>query len=367
MSIDASDRLAGIDIGGTPFGIGRALGRHGAAVVHRHLVRTHAWAFVTGFRDAPGIRAALAAAEARFPSYVEELHGLADGLGLPFDALFAWNCRGDVWAMSPDGCTTVQLPGATPLIAHNEDGDPGLRPGCALASVKPDHGRAYTAFVYPASIPGHTFAVNDAGLVITVNNIRSRDSGPGLPRMLITRALLDCGTIAEAVELLETLPRASAFHLTLARAGESTVLSVEFTHRILSATPVSRPSAHANHLIHARMMQEAQIVTGSSKSRQERCNELIAAAGPGALDPVVVLADTHRKALPIFRTQPDDPDNENTLATAIFEIGADEVDCTVYDGSDRKPRFRFRCSPSDPIRKSDAGSRPIDDFAAADP
>src|SRR3546814_1827276 len=45
----------------------------------------------------------------------------------------------------------------------------------------------------------------------------------------------------------------------------------------------------------------------------------------GALDPLTLLWDRTRPALPIYRKQPDDPDNENTLATAVFEIGADKV------------------------------------------
>src|SRR5690606_5644976 len=120
-----------------------------------------------------------------FPAYWQELQGLAQGLGLPLDDVFLWNCRGDVWAMSPDGCTTVQIPGDEPVLAHNEDGDPGFRGYCAMASVRPQDGCAFNAFVYPASLPGHTFAVTDAGLVQTVNNIRSCAAGPGLPRMLL--------------------------------------------------------------------------------------------------------------------------------------------------------------------------------------
>ncbi|GGF50389.1 peptidase C45 [Aliidongia dinghuensis] len=348
MSTEVSRGLASLEIEGNSFEIGAALGRHGAEIVSRYLVRTHAWAFVTSFRDSDLVRSAKALAEARFPRYLEELKGLAAGLGLAFDDVFAWNCRGDIWAMSPDGCTTVQIPGAEPVVAHNEDGDPGLRSGCVLATVRPESGRVFTAFVYPASLPGHTFAVNDAGLVMTVNNIRSRATGEGLPRMILTRALIDCGTLDQALGLVRQQPRAGAFHLTLAQAGEAEIVSVEFTHANVSARPVRRLSSHANHLVHDGMRVERQIVTASSRSRQERGDEMIAAAG-GAIDPLTILRDTARAALPIHRMQPDDPDNENTLATAIFKIGADKVECAIYDAADSQPRFRFtqpRTSPA---------------------
>ncbi|MBO1324282.1 C45 family peptidase [Acetobacter sp. TBRC 12305] len=348
MYTEPPHRLAKLDISGTPYEIGLALGRHGAATAHGHLVRTHAWAAVTSFCDQPYVHAARALTQARFPHFYEELHGLADGLDLPFDAVFAWNCRGDIRAMNPDGCTTVQFPGPPQLVAHNEDGDPGLRPGCALATIRPTQGRAFTAFVYPASIPGHAFSLNDAGLVMTVNNIRSLAGGEGLPRMVLTRALLDCGSISEGVELLRALPRSGGYHLTLARPGEAHIFSIEITHGRLSALPVVRPGAHANHLVHDAMRSAAQKITPSSHARQERADALLAACtyydANGAL---AILRDTHDKVLPIFRTQPDDPDNENTLASAVFTLGAERVDCAVYDNSSATPRFHLTWKAGD--------------------
>ncbi|MFS8056754.1 C45 family autoproteolytic acyltransferase/hydrolase [Rhizobium sp. BR 317] len=347
MSIDRSHRLSCIAIAGEPFEIGLQLGRHGADAAHAHLIRTHAWAHVTGSKNHDQVQAARRLTETLFPHYFEELRGLAAGLELPLEDVFAWNCRGDIWAMSPDGCTTIQIPGSEPVVAHNEDGDPGLRRGCALATVRPSKGRAFTAFVYPASLPGHTFALNDAGLVMTVNNIRSRETGEGLPRMVVTRALLDCGSLDEAFERVKTAPRAGAFHLTLARSGEADILSLEFTHKHLSVQTVRSPSSHANHLIHAGIRAEQQLVTGSSNSRQERADAMIAEAG-GNVDPLAILHDTTQSALPIYRQQPDDPDNENTLATAYFKIGTDKVDCTIYDGNETSPRFRFKSDAFSP-------------------
>src|SRR3546814_20188733 len=120
--------------------------------------------------------------------------------------------------MAPDGCTTVLLPAAQPeqprpVLAHNEDGHAGLRRGCALAQVSPEDGKAFTAFVYPASLPGHNFAVTETGLVQTVNNIRSQGAGDGLPRMILARAVRACASITVAVNLLAGEPPPGPFHL----------------------------------------------------------------------------------------------------------------------------------------------------------
>lgn len=341
MLVEAEERLAFIEAAGSPYEVGRSLGRHARAIVTQYLVRTHAWASVMAFRDHPRIAKARALTAARFPRYLQEIEGIAEGLGLPFEEVFAWNCRGDVWAMAPDGCTTVLLPsGASgenrPQLAHNEDGHPGLRSGCALAHLRPAGGKAFTAFVYPASLPGHTFAVSEAGLALTVNNIRARQAGDGLPRMVLARAMLDCDTLDEATALVERAPRAGAFHFSLAQAGDPRLMSVEFTHAGCSVERVTAPACHANHLVHPAMAGEAQIVTGSSRARQRRGEAVLAGGGR---DPLALLRDRADAALPIHRAQPDDPDDENTLATAVFEIASDRVAWRVYDRPEGPARF----------------------------
>ncbi|MBD9372945.1 peptidase C45 [Rhizobium sp. ARZ01] len=333
-------RLPMIEIEGTPYEVGVALGRHGRETIHGYLLRTHAWASVLAFRDSARVAAARALTEARFPRYWQELHGLADGLELPFDDVFTWNCRGDVRAMSPDGCTTILLPGEMPTVAHNEDGDPGLRPGSAIARIRSEGGCGFTAFVYPGSIPCHTFALNDAGLAVAINNIRSKASGDGLPRNVLGRAMLDCTSIAEATELLRQSPRAGGFHFSLLHAGDPTVTSVEFTHGSLSVRRIDRPTAHANHLIHEGIRDERQIITDSSLARQERADELLEMAS-SPIAPLPILWDQGRPALPIYREQPDDPDVENTLATAVFTVGGDRIICSIHDQANTPPLYRI--------------------------
>ncbi|WP_432289353.1 C45 family peptidase (plasmid) [Aminobacter sp. BA135] len=332
-------RLGYLKVEGTHYDVGVQLGRFGAEITHRHLIATHAWATVMAFRNDPRVAAMHQLVEARFPAYWLELQGLALGLDLPFDDVFVWNCRGDVWAMAPDGCTTVHIPAEEPVVAHNEDGDPGFRGHCVLAHVRPAGTTAFTSFVYPASIPGHTFAATEAGLVQAVNNIRSRHVGIGLPRMALGRALLDCGSLDEAVQLLQTSERAGAFHMSLAQRGDGRLLSIEFTHSSCSIATLERPQCHSNHLIHQGMSEERQVVTSSSLSRQCRGLDIIAGAGAGMVDPLSILWDRDASSLPIYRAQPDDPDNENTLATAVFHVGEKSLEWQVYDRAHDTPRF----------------------------
>lgn len=346
MSGEPAGVLPLLDLAGGPYAVGQALGRFGAAAVQKRLRHTRAWAGVMTHLGSAAATDLAARTEACLPKHWQELRGLADGLCLPFDEVFLWNCRGDLPSGAPDGCTTVQVPGtAERWIAHNEDGEPLLAGACGLARIAQDEGTGFTSFVYPGSLPGHSFAVTDRGLVQTVNNIRARESGAGLPRMVLARATLDAATLDEAVALIRRLPRSGAFHLTLAQAGDPRLLSVEFATGRCSAQEVRAVSSHANHLVHAAMADLPQVVTASSADRQARGDALC--AGADAADGAFalrLLADRAPSQLPIHRTDPGDPDGENTLATAVFHVLTDRVDWAVHGDPRRPPDVAFGAS-----------------------
>ncbi|WP_321799295.1 C45 family peptidase [Caballeronia sp. J97] len=332
--------LGFIDISGSPRDAGEALGRFGAHAVHTHLLNTRAWETVMQWRGSETSRAMAALVRERFARVWDELHGLAAGLRLPFEDVFLWNCRGDLWAMSPDGCTTVQLPGAeVRRIAHNEDGFPGFAGDCAIAQCTIEGGPGFAAFVYPGSLPGHTFAVTDHGLAITVNNLRQREVVAGVPRMVLTRAMLDAADIDSAVSIVRDNPRAGGFHLTLGACARPALLSVEFSAHDCSVSEVETPSLHANHAIHPAMHGFSQIITDSSRHRQTRGDALVALNE--AIDPLAILADRDDAALPIHRTHPDDPDDENTLATADIVIRASHIEWQVHEHPGQPARYRM--------------------------
>jgi hypothetical protein len=314
------------------------MGRIGADAVHGCLLTTSDWREIAARCGDPRLAAMAKLVEERFPNYAQELRGLADGLGLPFADVFAWNCRGDLWAMAPDGCTTVQAPGAErQVIAHNEDGLPGFSGTRLIVRVEVAGAKPFVSFAYPGSLPGHTFALSGTGLVQAVNNVRVIGADVGIPRMVLGRAVLDAPTIDRAVALLREAPRAGGFHMTLGQRGDRRIVSIEFLHSVISVAEVTRRSVHANHIIHPALAETAQIVTESSVSRQRRGDAL---AESGA-EPLAILRDQADAALPILRQAPDDPDVENTLATALFSISPTDVSCDVFEGGSEHPCLRI--------------------------
>jgi len=334
-AMTAMSQLACFRIEGDPHEMGRRLGELARPQFDAYMAQSSAWRRLRRWHGHPFVAALRAAALTAFPQYVAELDGMAHGLGWSADDLFIWNCRGELIHRTGDGCTTVAVATASHrAIAHNEDGDPYLLgPGhCFLVDAKPSGRPGFVSFCYPGSLPGHTFAVTRAGLAQTINNVRIVETVPGIPRMILARAVLDADSLDAALSLLRATPSASGFHHTLGCAGDSRIVSVEVTARRSSMIEVHGLYGHANHLVHPEQASEAQIVTASSRDRQARLAQLLpreqSDVNEEALLPM--LRDRAPEGLPIYRDDPRDPDGENTLATALLRIEDNGVAMRVH-------------------------------------
>ena len=331
--------LSFLDLSGTHHEVGVALGKFGAKALHRYANTSPAWHHIMRFRDHPVVKQMQQQVQVRHPAYWAEIQGLAQGLEMPLDDVFLWNCRGDLWAWGPDGCTTIYQPGSPLRLAHNEDGDPLFAGHCAMARLRVDNEPGLTAFVYPGSLAGHTFGANAAGLCLTVNNLRTVHAKPGLPRMVITRAMLGMATLQDAVHYVQCAQPAGGFHVTLGQSSQPNLVSIEFSSRQCSVLEIDRPGGHANHMTHPAMQHQPQIITGSSGFRQIRLEQCL--QNKPDIEPLEILFDTDHPEFPVFRQDPADPDTENTLASARFEFAADAVHWQVHQGRCVEPTYRY--------------------------
>ncbi|MBP6563081.1 MAG: hypothetical protein KA214_06360 [Neisseriaceae bacterium] len=328
--------LSFLTIKGDHFDVGEALGRFGAAAFRRFQQESPAWSRLLAWLPSPKLQQMAALVETHYPAYWQELQGLAQGLDVPFEQVLLWNCRGDLWALSPDGCTSIQTAGVDFSLAHNEDGDPLFRDHCGLAHVCVGD-EEYVSFFYPGSLLGHTFATNRHGLAITVNNLRLQNEDVGMPRMVLTRAALAASSAQEVMALLQRHPRAGGFHLTVAELASQEMYGIEFGPYDCSQQRVRDASLHANHMIHEAMRPYPQLITGSSAFRQLVGDQLLAQG----LTPLAILRHQGHPHYPIYRDGASDSDNENTLATVHFVANGQSWDWAVYEAAET-PTFRFR-------------------------
>lgn len=315
---------------------GRALGACGRDAFTSVVMRSALWRRLTAVDLVPAVRRMADTTRALFPDIHDEIAAMAEGLGLPFEPVFAWNARGDLLAGLGDGCTTVLVPGETPVIAHNEDGLPGLLGQCFLADLRPDGTHAAMSFCYPGSIPGHSFAVTEAGLVITVNNLRLLGVEPEIPRMVLTRALLGVPDRAAAVALLRDTPLSAGYHLSFGQAGAPDIWSVTFGGGAVHVVENTHPLLHSNHAQVSGPVFSNQTITASSGDRLRRGADLLSQGTA----PLSILTDTGGVGLPIFRDKPDDPDGENTLAQFMARISPTGIEWQVHTPGHAEPAHK---------------------------
>ena len=314
-----------LKVSGTPFDIGHAIGAMGRKAVHAHLIHSNIWVAITSPDHRHTVLRLMENTRARFPEIYEELRGMANGLQLPLSEVFAWNCRGDLLPSVPDGCTTIQTPGEVIQISHNEDGLPFFRGYCFIVDAKPSSFLPFRSFCYPGSLAGHTFGWNDAGLAQAVNNLRLRNVEVMIPRMVLARAVLSSPTLEGALNLLSNDPVCGGFHMTLAQSGEPELISMEYGNGTASIRPILSRAGHANHALH--LISDKQMITQSSGARQTTVARLVKQPNLSDLD---ILRDTSGSGLPIRRDSPDDPDQENTLATCLFNVFKTGVEWKIY-------------------------------------
>lgn len=344
--------LSLISATGAPYDLGYQIGE---AVRHTvHSVSFHNTEFLTLEEKWLGSDYAaqlLAASKQTYPRYVKELEGMAAGADLPFERLFLWNCRGDlrlpdnappaVVNAAADGCTTLMIPGdlssnSPHIIAHNEDGSDDLHGHCYWLKASPEEGPGFESYLYPGMMPGHTLGVNGAGLVQTINNIRVHDLKPGIPRHIISRAVLDCETLDQATDVLNRTDRASGFHHNLGQVGDDRLISVEAPASGCVVEQILQPSAHANHLIQERFSALAQSITESSLVRQQRASQMVEEGVHIERGPEAILFDRSQAGKTILRIPGDGSDDYGrTLVTGVFKIGSDAVDWALHDGPDQ--------------------------------
>ena len=328
---------------GDPFSIGYALGQAaGADIRERVFVTEEFRELANRWMNTDYLRVLEDAARATYPDFVREIEGIAAGAGQDFETAFLWNCRGDLrfpenvsaetLLRSASGCTSVMIPASEgdgpAIIAHNEDGPPEFSGHCFWVSVTPDEGPSFESFMYPGMLPGHTFGVNSAGIVQTINNIRAHDLKPGVPRHVVCRAILASSKLDDAIDILKGNDRASGFHHNLGQAGSRRVVSVEAPASGCQAREITAPAAHANHLTAEMFANVPQLVTASSNDRQTRADSMIndgvLAKGEG---PEAILFEC---GAPIYRANDDGDDYSQTLATGLFELFADCVAWRIH-------------------------------------
>ena len=177
------------------------------------------WDWPTVRREAARFEAPIGSV---MPAYLEELRGIADGAGLDLADVLAINVRTEVMyaakarqaprsgtqPQAPPECSAfacVPAPGQNDPVLIGQNWDWLLHSAQTLVvlEVRQDEGPDFVTVV-EAGLLAKT-GMNAAGLGLVTNAlVTDADVGePGLPYHVLLRAVLDCTTITDALEVLQ--------------------------------------------------------------------------------------------------------------------------------------------------------------------
>ncbi len=212
-----------------------------------------------------------------YPSFLQEIAGMAEGAGADFLELFFLNCP--ELSQYHHGCSSIAVVDKKKaLLAHNEDGDAFERQDkCALITYQLSHKLFQTtfhSFVYLGELPGSAYTWNASGLFFTVNYVPVKKLNfSGAPYYFITRQLAEARSIAGAVKILKRSNNASGFHGYIGKGRR--IVSVEQYGGKVRVREIKGMDIHTNHFLHPEMSTYGEI-RPSSATRLQRLEELLA-------------------------------------------------------------------------------------------
>ena len=137
------------------------------------------------------------------------------------------------------------------LMAHNEDWLPEDEQDVYVVHATPDDEPPFLAMTYGGLLPNIGF--NSAGIAQCCDSVYPNDSRIGLPRVVLSRAVLGACTLADAIRSMVVPQRAAGYnHLLVHESGE--VYSVEVSARRFAILYGDDGIlAHTNHYLDPKM------------------------------------------------------------------------------------------------------------------
>lgn len=197
-------------------------------------------------------------AQERYPKYVDELLGIAEGANVNYTELAVVNGLEAVTtdALHLTKCTSLAVnenftADGHVLVAHNEDWLPDDEPDVYIVHMEPEDEPAIVAMSYGGLLPNVGF--NSAGIAQCCDTVYPSDSRIGIPRVIVSRAVLGAKTIGQAFRHAIVPLRAAGYnHLIAHESGE--LYNVEVSARNFDILyGLNGYMAHTNNYLSPKM------------------------------------------------------------------------------------------------------------------
>jgi isopenicillin-N N-acyltransferase like protein len=196
----------------------------------------------------------------RYPQYMQEITGISEGADVPLDDLSVLIGMEAVTmdALHLTKCTSMAVNGDRTadghvLVAHNEDWLPEDEQDTIIIHATPDEEPPFLAMSYGGLLPNIGF--NAAGIAQCCDSVYPNDSRIGIPRVVVSRAVLGSTSPEKAMRHMLVPHRAAGYnHLLVHESGE--IYNVEVSARRFAIQYAQDGSlVHTNHYLDSRMRE----------------------------------------------------------------------------------------------------------------
>jgi len=275
-------------------------------------------------------------AEERYPQYVDELRGIAEGANVSFDDIVVLNAMEAVTmdALHLTRCTSFAVndertADGNVLAAHNEDWIPEDEDDVLVISAKPDKEPPFLAMTYGGLLPNVGF--NAYGIAQLIDSVYPADSRIGIPRLVVARAVLASKRISGAIGRTLVQHRAAGYnHLLIHESGE--MYSIEVSARKFEILYASDGYlVHTNHYLDPQMKQVEQDPEEllSSRVRYFRASRLLRQTQQHSIKSLQAILKDHvniPNSICNHAIEGLDPlDREKTINAMVIDLTAREM------------------------------------------
>lgn len=218
-------------------------------------------------------------------AYIDEMQGMADGAGITFDEVLTINARTELLHTGLSADDLVQECTAFAAMAPTTKDDVVLagqtwdftllqRQAVVIVRIPAEGNRPGLLFFPEAGMIGGK-GMNSAGLSLTLNALRTKEHGEGLPVHIRMRRILECTTLNQAYEQAVRGAMPSAANLMMTHK-DGVALNVELDPSAIDVLlPQQGVLVHTNHFLGPKnLIIHDHAGSGSTYIRLQRAQQL---------------------------------------------------------------------------------------------
>eukprot|EP00747_Dinoflagellata_sp_TGD_P169996 gnl/TRDRNA2_/TRDRNA2_200409_c0_seq1.p1 gnl/TRDRNA2_/TRDRNA2_200409_c0~~gnl/TRDRNA2_/TRDRNA2_200409_c0_seq1.p1 ORF type:complete len:406 (+),score=63.45 gnl/TRDRNA2_/TRDRNA2_200409_c0_seq1:140-1357(+) len=282
-------------------------------------------------KGAADLAALQATHKAAFPRFMEELKGIAQGTGLPFDWVFAAQLAQELGSIAggsvltaverDERCSDSMVCSESSCVdGHNEDNGAYSLNRTFVVNATLGTSR-FVAFTYAGELPTGAYGANSAGIAFSLNKVEPPlQNRHGLGRGFVSRSVLEAGDLDSAVKLATVPGQALGHNFQLMDFCARTIVNLEVAGAKHSVRHIGAEAFfHANQ--YETLIVPGQSFSNSSSHRLARAAQLPA---PHDLTGVLgLLGDQGDREWPIFHDEASHARGDLsdwTISSAAFNL-----------------------------------------------